>query len=138
MIELMKFERFFIENQIDFQIDLKNETFISVNRIHISTLLSSSTHWRAILRHFHDKEFRKIAQIEFDAINDRDTWEIMNKSENQKIISLKWVFIYKNDSNDYLIKYKTRIMMKDDLQNVDSQNVYAITLTLICSERWWH
>jgi hypothetical protein len=49
MIELMKFERF--ENQIDVQIDLKNETSISANRIHISTLLSSSTHWRAMLRH---------------------------------------------------------------------------------------
>ncbi len=122
MIELMKFERF-----IDFHID--TEIF---NRIYISTLFSSSAHWRAMLKHSHEDEFRKVARLEFDAIESRDTWKIMNKSsisENQKIISLKWVFIYKNDSDDYLIKYKARIMMRDDLQNVDSQNVYAATLT---------
>jgi hypothetical protein len=38
------------------------------------------------------------------------------------------VFIYKNDSNDYLTKYKARIVMKDDLQDADSQDVYAATL----------
>jgi hypothetical protein len=129
MIELMKFER--SENQIDVQIDLKNETFISANRIHISTLLSSSTHWRVMLRHSHDEEFKKATQMKFDAINSRDTWEIMNKSiVNQKIMSLKWIVIYKNDSNNYFIKYKARIIMKDDLQDADSQNVYAVTLTL--------
>jgi hypothetical protein len=124
MTELMKFERSFIENQINLHINTKVS-----NRIHISTLPSSSTHWRAMLRHFYDEEFRKAAQMKFDAIDDRDTWKILNKSENQKIISLKWVFIYKNDSNDYLTKYKARIVMKDDLQNADSQNVYAATLT---------
>jgi hypothetical protein len=113
MTELMEFDRFLIENQIDFRIDLKEESSIDFhintqisNRIHISTLLSLWAHWRAMLRHFYDEEFRKAAQMKFDAINDRDTWKIMNKSENQKIISLKWVFIYKNDSNDYLTKYK--------------------------------
>ncbi len=44
-----------------------------------------------MLKHLPEDEFRKIAQIEFDAIDDRDTWKIMNKqqAENQKIISLK-------------------------------------------------
>jgi hypothetical protein len=100
------------------------------NRIHISTLPSSSAHWRAMLKHSHEDEFRKVAQLEFEIIENRDTWEIVNKSiVNQKIISLKWVFIYKNDSNDYLTKYKARIVVRDDLQNVDSQDVYAATLT---------
>jgi hypothetical protein len=134
MTELIKLN----ENQIDFQIDLKEKSFIDshidtkiFNRIHISTLLLSSAYWRAMLKHSHEDEFRKIAQIEFDAIDDQNTWEIMNKqqAENQKIISLKWVFIYKNDSNDYLIKYKARIVITSDLQNVNSQDVYAATLT---------
>jgi hypothetical protein len=100
MTELMKLD----ENQIDFRIDLKEESFITQNqinfhictkisnRIHISTLLSSSAHWRAMLKHFHEDEFRKAAQLEFDAIENQDTWKIVNKSsisENQKIISLK-------------------------------------------------
>jgi hypothetical protein len=46
MIELMKLDK----NQIDFQIELKEESFIThidmivFNRIHISTLSSSSAH----------------------------------------------------------------------------------------------
>jgi hypothetical protein len=56
MIELMKSKRSLIENQIDFQIDLKEESFITQiqadahtdmnvsNRINISTLSSSSAH----------------------------------------------------------------------------------------------
>jgi hypothetical protein len=138
IIELMKLKRSFIENQIDFQIDLKkgssitdSHTIMKVsNRIHINTLFSSSAHWRAMLKHSHADEFRKAAQLEFDAIKNRDTWKIMNKSiVNQKIISLKWIFIYKNDSNNYFTKYKARIMMRNDLQDVDSQDVYAATLT---------
>jgi hypothetical protein len=137
MTELMKLN----ENQIDFRIDLKEESSITQdqinlhintkisNRIHISTLLSSSAHWQAMLKHFYEDKFKKVAQIEFDAIDDRDTWKIMNKSENQKIISLKWVFIYKNDSNDYLTKYKARIVIRSDLQDADSKDVYAVTLT---------
>jgi hypothetical protein len=143
MAGLMKFDRSLIENQIDFRTGLKEESFITQNqvnlhictkvsnRIHISTLFSSSAHWRAMLKHSHEDEFRKAAQLEFDAIEGRDTWEIVNKSsisENQKIISLKWVFIYKNDSDDYLTKYKARIVMRDDLQDADPQDVYAATL----------
>jgi predicted GNAT superfamily acetyltransferase len=82
-----------------------------------------------MLRHSHAEEFRKAAQMKYEAIEDRDIWQIMNRlDENQQIISLKWVFTYKTDSNDYLIKYKARIVIRNDLQMIDSQNVYAITL----------
>jgi nucleoside diphosphate kinase len=83
-----------------------------------------------MLRHFHAKRFRKAAQIEYDAIENRDIWQIVDrlKNEDHQIISLKWIFTYKTDSNDYLIKYKARIVIRSDLQMIDSQNVYAITL----------
>jgi hypothetical protein len=42
---------------------------------------------------------------------------------------LKWVFTYKPDSDGFLFKYKARIVVRDDLQEVDNaQNVYAATL----------
>ncbi len=44
---------------------------------------------------------------------------------------MKWIFIYKSDSNDFFIKYKARIVIRDDLQKVDNaQNVYTATLAL--------
>jgi hypothetical protein len=104
---------------------------LSSNRSHISNLSRSSAHWRAMLRHSHAKNFRKAAQVEYETIENRDIWQIIDRSknENQQIISLKWIFIYKTDSNDCLTKYKVRIVIRDDLQIIDSQNVYAITLT---------
>ncbi len=82
-----------------------------------------------MLRHSHAERFRKAAQIEYDAIENRGIWQIVDRlDENQQIISLKWVFTYKTDLNSYLIKYKARIVIRDDLQMIDSQNVYAITL----------
>ncbi len=108
----------------------QSDQLSSKNRSHISNLSSSSAHWRAMLRHFHAKRFRKAAQIEYDAIENRDIWQIVDrlKNEDHQIISLKWIFTYKTDSNDYLIKYKARIVIRSDLQMIDSQNVYAITL----------
>jgi hypothetical protein len=82
-----------------------------------------------MLRHSHAESFRKAAQMKYDAIENRDIWQIVNRlDENQQIILLKWVFTYKTDSDDYLIKYKARIVIRDDLQMIDPQNVYAITL----------
>ncbi len=54
---------------------------------------------------------------------------MIDKKENYKCILLKWVFTYKIDFDEYLIKYKARIVIRDDLQNVDNaQNMYAATL----------
>jgi hypothetical protein len=69
-----------------------------------------------MLRHFHAESFRKATQIKYDAIENWDIWQIMNRfNKNQQIISSKWVFTYKTDSNDYLIKYKARIMIRNNL-----------------------
>ncbi len=78
-----------------------------------------------MLRHSHAENFRKAAQMKYDAIENRDIWQIVDrlKDEDHQIISLKWIFTYKTDSNDYLIKYKARIMIRNDLQIIDSQNV---------------
>ncbi len=111
------------------QSDQLNSDQLSSNRPHISNLPPPPAHWRAMLRHPHAKKFRKAARIEYDAIENRDIWQIVDRfDENQQIISLKWVFTYKIDSNDYLIKYKVRIVIRDDLQMINPQNVYTITL----------
>ncbi len=100
----------------------------SSSKFHISNLSKSFLHWRAMLRHSHAEEFIKAAQMKYDAIETRKTWKIVDKRDDYKLISLKWIFIYKSDSNDFLFKYKTRIVIRDDLQKVNNaQNVYAAT-----------
>jgi hypothetical protein len=67
--------------------------------------------------------------MKYDAIEMKETWKIVDKRDDYKLISLKWIFIYKFDSNDFLFKYKARIVIRDDLQKVNNaQNVYVATL----------
>ncbi len=39
-----------------------------------------------------------------------------------------WVFLYKFDTDSYLIKYKTRLCVRGDLQDPMHLNTYATTL----------
>jgi hypothetical protein len=81
-----------------------------------------------MLRHLHAEEFLKAAQMKYNVIEMKRTWKIVDKRDDYKLISLKWVFIYKSDSNDFLFKYKARIVIRDDLQKVNNaQNMYAAT-----------
>ncbi len=100
----------------------------SSSKFHISNLSKSSLHWRIMLRHSHAEKFLKVAQMKYNVIETKKTWKIVNKRDDYKLISLKWIFIYKFDSNDFLFKYKVRIVIRDDLQKViNVQNVYAAT-----------
>jgi hypothetical protein len=66
--------------------------------------------------------------MKYNVIKTKRTWKIVDKWDDYKLISLKWIFIYKSDSNDFLFKYKIRIVIRDDLQKVNNaQNVYAAT-----------
>jgi hypothetical protein len=97
----------------------------------INNLSKSSLHRKIMLRHSHVEKFLKVAQIKYDVIETKKSWKIVDKRNDYKLISLKWMFIYKFDSNDFLFKYKARIMIRDDLQKVNNaQNVYVTTFAL--------
>jgi hypothetical protein len=97
-------------------------------KFHISNLSKSFLHWRTMLSHSHAEKFIKTAQMKYNVIETKKTWKIVDKRDDYKLISLKWIFIYKFDSNDSLFKYKARIVIRDDLQKVNNvQNVYAST-----------
>jgi hypothetical protein len=101
---------------------------ISSFKFHISNLSKSFLHWRIMLRHSHVEKFLKIAQTKYDVIETKRIWEIVDKKNNYKLISFKWIFIYKFDFDDFFFKYKARIMIRDDLQKVNNvQNVYVAT-----------
>jgi hypothetical protein len=100
-------------------------------KFHINNLSKSFFHWRAMLRHSHVKEFLKIAQMKYNVIETKKTWKIVDKRDDYKLISLKWIFIYKSNSDDFFFKYKVRIMIRDDLQKINNvQNVYVATFAL--------
>ncbi len=101
----------------------------SSSKFHISNLSKSFLHWKIMLRHSHAEKFLKVAQMKYDAIKTKEIWKIVDKKDDYKLIFLKWIFIYKFDSDDFLSKYKARIVIRDDLQKINNvQNVYAATL----------
>jgi hypothetical protein len=101
---------------------------ISSFKFHINNLSKSFLHWRIMLRHFHAEEFLKAAQIKYNVIETKRTWKMIDKRDDYKLISLKWVFIYKSDSNDFFFKYKTCIVIREDLQKINNvQNMYVAT-----------
>jgi hypothetical protein len=84
-----------------------------------------------MLKSSHAAQWLKTVQIEYDAIEKRETWQIIDKSKVQrvKIVLLKWVFKYKIDNDDFLDKFKTRIVVREDLQIINNaQNVYVAIL----------
>jgi hypothetical protein len=97
-------------------------------KFHISNLSKSFLYWRIMLRHSHAEKFLKIAQMKYDVIKTKRIWEIVDKRNDYKLISLKWIFTYKSDFDDFLLKYKARIVIRDDLQKINNaQNLYAAT-----------
>jgi hypothetical protein len=99
-------------------------------KFHINNLSKSFLHWRIMLRHSHAEKFLKIAQMKYDVIETRRIWKIVDKRNDYKLIFLKWIFTYKSDFDDFLFKYKARIVIRDDLQKVNNvQNVYIATFT---------
>jgi hypothetical protein len=49
-------------------------------------------------------------------------------SKEKVIISIMLIFKYKFDENEFLIKYKARLIVRDDMQHTN-QDIYAVTLT---------
>ncbi len=89
-------------------------------KFHINNLSKSFLHWRIMLRHSHAEEFLKIAQMKYDVIKTKRTWKIVNKRNDYNLISLKWIFIYKSDFDDFFFKYESRIVICDDLQKINN------------------
>jgi Reverse transcriptase (RNA-dependent DNA polymerase) len=81
-----------------------------------------------MIGHLYTADFKAAAALEIDSIERCDTFEWVSKAEQTTaILPLKWIFIYKFDSDGYLLKYKVRICVRGDLQFTD-QDIYTATL----------
>jgi hypothetical protein len=126
------------KNEIKFSKLLKDAKYWSFS-LHVNDVWLSSINWKKMLKHLYATQWQKTAQIKYNAINDKNTWIIIDKFEVQrmKITSLKWIFIYKIDLNNFLLKFKTRIMIRKNLQMINNvQSVYTTILALKIFRMW--
>jgi hypothetical protein len=97
-------------------------------RYHRDELPSPPKSWAQMLRHPHKEGFLAAAQKEYTEVDERHTWKAVPRPQKTQVIPLMWVFIYKFDTNGYLVKYKARICVRGDLQRFGLQDTYAATL----------
>ena len=95
----------------------------------IAAVLQRET-WRGMLKHPHADGFRKAAEFEYETLMKMGTFTIVPKTSDQTPIPLMWVFTYKFDPDGYLHKYKARLVVRGDLEEVSVEDVYAATLTI--------
>ena len=86
-------------------------------------------------------------QLEFDALRKNNTWVLVSKLPNQKIISCKWVYKIKLKLDGSLKRHKARLVAKGytqipDIDYTDTFNpvvkptTILVVLTLAISRGW--
>src|SRR5438876_2823809 len=52
----------------------------------------------------------------------------MERPCNSKVLPVRWVFVYKFDTDGYLEKFKSHLCVRGDLQEASREDNYAATL----------
>ena len=95
-------------------------------------LPKAPTKWRDLDKHQYGAHFKEDAELELRKLESKSCWRVIPEEEippGTKPIPLKWVFTYKVDLHGTLIRCKSRIVARGDLQNEESIfSTYAATL----------
>lgn len=59
-----------------------------------------------------NKCWKKAMEAEIDMIHKNDTWDLVDRPDQKKVISAKWVFMAKFNTDGYLNKHKARLVVK--------------------------
>lgn len=94
--------------------------------LNIAEIIEPITYEEAIMSP-QSEEWEIAMNEELKSLNDRNTWEILNKPENINCIGSKWVYKVKTDSSGKIIRYKARVVAQGFSQkkDVDYSESYA-------------
>jgi hypothetical protein len=103
---------------------------VDLPRIHQSQLPKDPLNWRDLKDHPLGEHFRADAIKEITNLEERSCWRVVKHSfATEQLIPLKWVFRAKVDSSGYLIRCRSRVVVRGDLQPETSiLSTYAVTL----------
>jgi hypothetical protein len=101
---------------------------IGLRRVHREQLPPPPRSWKELLKHPQREGFRAAAEKEYRDLERRQTFRLVPRTTNLKLLPLMWVFTYKFDTDGYLAKYKARLCVRGDLQDPTHSDTYAATL----------
>lgn len=87
------------------------------------------------------EQWRRAMKKEFDALNETETWELVERCEDQEVISVKWLYTLKPGG-----RYKARLVARGFQQSDTFEEIYAPvaklstlkSLLAICCSRGYH
>ncbi|OXV09051.1 hypothetical protein Egran_03191 [Elaphomyces granulatus] len=68
--------------------------------------------------------------VEIYNLDKRSTFKIVGKPNDLFVVPLMWVFDYKFDDNGFLLRHRSRIVVRGDLQPPSNKQTYANTLAM--------
>ena len=122
--------------------DVSNQAFYSafiasaksnITKIKISDLLKEPSNWRELKAYPKKAEFLSAYREELQEFDSKGTFEVVQEGTNLdremndiSLLPLIWVFKYKGDSNKNLIKYRSQLVARGDLQTTEEDTYAAI------------
>jgi hypothetical protein len=87
--------------------------------LHNLAVFSSSedpTTYEEVVKH---EIWRKAMDLELEAIESNDTWELTSLPVGANKIGVKWIYKIKYNENGKVEKHKARLVAKDTLRNME-------------------
>ena len=102
-------------------------------RSHRDDLLVESKFYHQMLKHIEIVDFLRIIDVKIKTLQSKQIWKKISwnhvKQAKKISISITWIFKYKFDNENYLIKHKIRLCARENFQQIE-QDVYAVTLAI--------
>ena len=109
----------------------KDHTPTQSTCFHRDSLPIEPENYRQMLKHPHAEGFKLAMQMEIQALVAKNTWTEVNINAGtiagKTPIPTMWMFKYKLDEKGCLVKYKSRLCARGDLQRTE-QDTFAATL----------
>ena len=98
---------------------------------HHSEMPPEPKNFQDIWNHPECADFLQACHLEIQKLEEKKTFQIVDKLDNNTfILSSMWMFDYKFDDNDFLIRYRSKIVVRGDLQPLSFKKIYANTLMM--------
>jgi len=80
----------------------------------------------------HSKQWKKATNDEFDSLMHNDTWELVPRKKNMKVLQNRWIFRVKYHANGEVERFKARLVIKGFMQiyGIDYLEVYSPVVRL--------